>query len=47
MRLPETVVVPSPPLLARRDDLGTNRFVDALISAVERVFRDANTVTGI
>jgi hypothetical protein len=47
MRLPETVAVPHPPLLARRADLGTARLVEVLTSAVERVFRDVNAVTGI
>lgn len=47
MRLPQSVVAPQPALLVRRADVGTARLTDPLLAAVERVFRDANAVTGL
>jgi hypothetical protein len=46
-RLPATLVVPEPPLVARREDLGTERIAGPLIAAVERRFRDAQATVGI
>jgi hypothetical protein len=47
MRLLDTVIGPSPPLAAGREDLGTSRLRDALKPAAERAFGDTNVITGI
>jgi len=46
-RLPETLVTPDPPHLARREDLGGDRLTQTLLAAVERNFRDAQATVGI
>lgn len=46
-RLPATLVAPEPPLLARREDLATERLSVRLLAAVERHFRDAQATVGL
>jgi hypothetical protein len=46
-RLPATLVAPEPPLLTRREELGTERLSGPLLAAVERHFRDAQATVGL
>jgi hypothetical protein len=46
-RLPATLVVPEPVLLARREDIGGERLGEQLLSAVERRFRDNQSTVGL
>ena len=45
--LPNPVVVPEPPLLVRRADIGSTQTVERITAAVERIFRDAGSTSGI
>jgi hypothetical protein len=46
-RLPATLVAPEPPLVARREDLGSERLAQPLLAAIERRFRDNQSTVGI
>jgi hypothetical protein len=46
-RLPATLVVPEPALLARREDIGGERLGEQLLAAVERRFRDNQSTVGL